>query len=174
MFRSALPHGERLVVLSLDGLCQRVSIRAPARGATRGGAVLRGVHAGFDPRSRTGSDAGCPRRLAGSNSFDPRSRTGSDARGIAYLWTISAFRSALPHGERLPRFNRRTKHNETPRFRETIRQATSHRLNTGGDNQLYHINNHKEHPRTVWGSTGRFRVAGRQRPASPSYNDRVL
>ena len=57
-----------------------VSIHAPARGATGGPGSSAGRGAGFDPRSRTGSDRGC----SASARLD------------------RAFRSTLPHGERRP------------------------------------------------------------------------
>ena len=111
-FRSALPHGERPV--AAGGLMDagRVSIRAPARGATIGRSVTVLRRACFDPRSRTGSDIrldqnaerapgvsiraparGATRPPPWSRichaSFDPRSRTGSDiaaARTMFRAW----------------------------------------------------------------------------------------
>ncbi len=80
--------------------CICVSIHAPARGATadwspykriwikfqstlprgeRHGVVAKTVSlAGFNPRSRAGSDVLCFKRLARANCFNPRSRAGSD------------------------------------------------------------------------------------------------
>ena len=55
-FQSALPRGERLLQNLLSAYTQNISIRAPARGATKfvfGISVL-GVY--FNPRSREGSD----------------------------------------------------------------------------------------------------------------------
>ena len=119
-FRSALPHGERRRIRSMLCASERfdprsrtgsdeaarscgafmpVSIRAPARGATRRNASsspaagfrsalphgerhsgsknnVQGM--GFDPRSRTGSDIGMARKGNRTTRFDPRSRTGSD------------------------------------------------------------------------------------------------
>ncbi len=77
-FRSALPHGERPAPMTIRLPDRRVSIRAPARGATTSAAHRSPWRSSFDPRSRTGSDKIAP------------SPPG------AWPW----FRSALPHGER--------------------------------------------------------------------------
>ena len=115
MFRSALPRGERLQK-DREGLVSGVvSIRAPARGATRPlrqagrlrvgvsiraparGATCRQSQAArwrsrFDPRSRAGSDLALKRRpgLAWTRCrFDPRSRAGSDDREQRRLGGVS-------------------------------------------------------------------------------------
>ena len=56
-FRSALPRGERRQSTAGRLAVSRVSIRAPARGATSRRRTLVDRTAGFDPRSRAGSDA---------------------------------------------------------------------------------------------------------------------
>ena len=63
-------------------ILQRISIHAPARGATR--SLFRIAKAGsyFNPRSREGSDKECLRRRVNNNQFQ----------------------STLPRGERLQRF----------------------------------------------------------------------
>ncbi len=79
----------------------RVSIHAPARGATRTGAIgperrTVSIHAPArgatrHPRARESAE---PR-------FNPRSRTGSDRPLAASMSTSRLFQSTLPHGERL-------------------------------------------------------------------------
>ena len=56
VFQSAPPHGERHGTLIEDGITKEVSIRAPARGATRAGTSGWLRASGFNPRPRTGSD----------------------------------------------------------------------------------------------------------------------
>ena len=142
-FRSTLPHGERPkrpvgppICLRFDprsrtgsdassvrGVARhRVSIHAPARGATPAPAGdspawlfrstlphgerastdrIPGVQRRFDPRSRTGSDAPTSAGRRRWPRFDPRSRSGSDPR-FKRGCTVTEFRSTLPHGERPP------------------------------------------------------------------------
>ena len=125
MFQSTLPHGERRLQEHFNGHVTsfnprsrtgsddgagcasvhfRVSIHAPARGATLTTVVCGKCVQGFNPRSRTGSDQlvysfghfRCgfnPRSRTGSDQlvysfghfrcgFNPRSRTGSDMDGL--------------------------------------------------------------------------------------------
>ncbi len=81
MFRSTLPHGERLPLFPDPLPTASVSIHAPARGATRRRSSCPATCRRFDPRSRTGSDFGT--RVGRSPARRP-------------------FRSTLPHGERPP------------------------------------------------------------------------
>ena len=78
MFQSTLPHGERRFDGSRIAGVDKVSIHAPARGATRWSKRRKGSHTGFNPRSRTGSDLL------------------ENARG----YVCYRFQSTLPHGER--------------------------------------------------------------------------
>ena len=57
-----------------------ISIRAPARGATKDGNIKEKVRGDFNPRSREGSDACRLLLRQGSRYFNPRSREGSDCR----------------------------------------------------------------------------------------------
>ena len=61
---------------------QHVSIRAPARGATRLAHDASAALQRFDPRSRTRSDRRHDARQRRLLSFDPRSRTRSDRRAL--------------------------------------------------------------------------------------------
>ena len=77
-FQSAPPHGGRRYTLVINSFRSDVSIRAPARGATRS----------------------APRLRASIQRFNPRPRTGGD-RTIRAITTISnGFQSAPPHGGR--------------------------------------------------------------------------
>ncbi len=101
VFQSTRPHGARLHARSPHRHARRVSIHAPARGATTPAAVLCKSGSGFNPRARTGRDVNgqmfsaetwhvsihAPARGAthplGSatpdcTSFNPRARTGRD------------------------------------------------------------------------------------------------
>ena len=77
-----------------------VSIRAPAKGATRRVQRLECARQGFDPRSREGSDADARARRFFMICFDPRSREGSDPRRLSLTGVSGWFRSALPRRER--------------------------------------------------------------------------
>ena len=59
-------------------ILQRISIHAPARGATR--SLFRIAKAGsyFNPRSREGSDEEYWTEIVADIDFNPRSREGSD------------------------------------------------------------------------------------------------
>ena len=79
----------------------RVSIHAPARGATSALGSCRLRLRRFNPRSRAGSD----RRLTSAKSksrscFNPRSRAGSDVSSWSSPACHSRFQSTLPRGER--------------------------------------------------------------------------
>ena len=100
MFRSALPHGERRRPELWTTHQSIVSIRAPARGATRSRLAPAARRPRFDPRSRTGSDRRSSDGHRRFRGFDPRSRTGSDMAAVRLRNLDRAFRSALPHGER--------------------------------------------------------------------------
>ncbi len=120
-FRSALPRGERHKSAGFIPVTRRVSIRAPARGATQSDVLAVVSVAGFDPRSRAGSDqpgrevlecawfrSALPRgerpgpacSWSRPRCFDPRSRAGSDDSITFGPELRQAFRSALPRGER--------------------------------------------------------------------------
>ena len=121
-FQSTLPHGERRSKRYYQYAANNVSIHAPAWGATRlRRAVLHSTlfqstlphgerhkthgntarMVGFNPRSRMGSDAGCPCRFRWWFCFNPRSRMGSDIKSSLQRALSIGFQSTLPHGERL-------------------------------------------------------------------------
>ena len=76
-FQSTLPRGERRGSRWLSTLVTTVSIHAPARGATLSNNSC-AVSAGFNPRSRAGSDERGDRGASLYECFNPRSRAGSD------------------------------------------------------------------------------------------------
>ena len=79
-FQSTLPHGERPERQLARPGGRAISIHAPARGATPDGQRAGADGRNFNPRSRTGSDAGARAYQPKVVDFNPRSRTGSDAQ----------------------------------------------------------------------------------------------
>src|SRR5690606_18473449 len=78
VFLSAPPHGGRLHRAPNHARSGRVSIRAPARGATlAAGYAGRALHC-FYPRPRTGGDDRPEVVLPDAGGFYPRPRTGGD------------------------------------------------------------------------------------------------
>ena len=78
MFQSTLPRRERLKDAGKSRDRRRVSIHAPAKGATLQQCTLTSRALCFNPRSREGSDAEQNAERTCSTSFNPRSREGSD------------------------------------------------------------------------------------------------
>ncbi len=81
MFQSTRPRGARLVGPSISGVEKTVSIHAPARGATPGGAGWRRAPApvSIHAPARGATPAGSAARAPGDR-FNPRAREGRDAR----------------------------------------------------------------------------------------------
>ena len=78
LFQSTLPRGERHTRSISSKPFNRISIHAPARGATWGYNFCKVSSVNFNPRSREGSDfVDLDANLAVGN-FNPRSREGSD------------------------------------------------------------------------------------------------
>ena len=83
-FRSALPRRERPAPSQpLPPGPALVSIRAPAKGATRPSRYAFLISSSFDPRSREGSDRAEHIDQFRNCRFDPRSREGSDRSELA-------------------------------------------------------------------------------------------
>src|SRR5271166_1608734 len=101
MFRSALPRGERLRRAVKRIADRLVSIRAPARGATRSGRYSALQYDGFDPRSRAGSDPRRARWIAPLPKFRSALPRGERPLSRRHTRAGRGFRSALPRGERL-------------------------------------------------------------------------
>ncbi len=122
-FQSTLPRGERRLLRTLLPSNYIVSIHAPARGATTDQPSGKSCCAGFNPRSREGSDAILIFRFGGNqvfqstlprgerrgyrgliqkseSRFNPRSREGSDVSARRKATTRFMFQSTLPRGER--------------------------------------------------------------------------
>ena len=81
LFQSTLPRGERPLIPYSEEY-SKISIHAPARGATQAAGRLQRIHADFNPRSREGSDEVIKIRLIVNKDFNPRSREGSDKTAI--------------------------------------------------------------------------------------------
>ncbi len=89
-FQSTLPRGERLYPDFV--ICKiRISIHAPARGATIPQAWPYRPCINFNPRSREGSDSPAALYISSSYYFNPRSREGSDPHGLLPLQEPSDF-----------------------------------------------------------------------------------
>ena len=83
-FQFTLPRGERLFRCRLSWLNLKVSIHAPARGATRRQALILLSPYRFNSRSREGSDLHVSAIEPLIKCFNSRSREGSDgeSRGV--------------------------------------------------------------------------------------------
>ena len=81
-------------------ILQRISIHAPARGATR--SLFRIAKAGsyFNPRSREGSDVNPLPRRGASIRFQSTLPRGERQVDLNFFHAICAFQSTLPRGER--------------------------------------------------------------------------
>ena len=96
----------------------RISIRAPARGATTVSVCAEFSGSNFNPRSREGSDIDWV-----SNPLCNAISIRTPARGATRTWTrlprLCRFQSALPRGERLMRKTMQSRtQNFNPRSRE--------------------------------------------------------
>ena len=107
-FRSALPRGERPEEANAFAALMAVSIRAPARGATKGwDTAMRHVRR-FDPRSRAGSDTQLLVDFVQANTVSIRAPArGATLRAVPTVRDGARFRSALPRGERREPVQRR-------------------------------------------------------------------
>ena len=82
-FQSTLPRGERLSSTWRAAWTRRISIHAPARGATGTEVIIRrSQRRNFNPRSREGSDIHHPSASQFHRNFNPRSREGSDDAAV--------------------------------------------------------------------------------------------
>ena len=80
----------------------KVSIHAPAWGATRRIPARTSAVPGFNPRTRVGCDSTCTTTPASNTGFNPRTRVGCDQYGIKVLVIDPWFQSTHPRGVRLP------------------------------------------------------------------------
>ncbi len=97
----------------------RVSIHAPARGATLETAPVRLAASSFNPRAREGRDSGSGNRACGTFCFNPRAREGRDAWSQAANITVVMFQSTRPRGARLKnKIGEFTRQGFNPRARE--------------------------------------------------------
>ena len=98
-FQFALPHGERLIADQIQMLGSKVSIRAPAWGATRATAQTVAAHRSFNSRSRMGSDA-TQTTLTLTGEVSIRAPAWERLVNITSEILSFLFQFALPHGER--------------------------------------------------------------------------
>ena len=82
---------------------RRVSIHAPAWGATFCVPCLQLHLECFNPRTRVGCDGYARLRVSGGGCFNPRTRVGCDRRVRDALQTAEEFQSTHPRGVRHPR-----------------------------------------------------------------------
>ena len=88
-FQSARPRGARRCRRSRCQGCRRVSIRAPARGATGPPGARERGHSRFNPRAREGRDRPRWRRQRRSQpGFNPRAREGRDLSLLSFATSI--------------------------------------------------------------------------------------
>ena len=99
-FQFTLPHGERQTSSSRSPSATKVSIHAPAWGATRFALSHCRFACCFNSRSRMGSDAHARGEADKAPCFNSRSRMGSDLRVRCHN-IDGTFQFTLPHGERL-------------------------------------------------------------------------
>ena len=81
MFQSTPPHGGRPNRLRSVAIRERVSIHAPAWGATSTCRPGRGKISGFNPRPRMGGDRRICHQSYMDRCFNPRPRMGGDCNG---------------------------------------------------------------------------------------------
>ena len=77
-FQSTRPRGARLLAVSSQPAEDRVSIHAPAWGATWPGSIIRAPDYRFNPRARVGRDGVSDASRQCSTCFNPRARVGRD------------------------------------------------------------------------------------------------
>ena len=125
-FQSTLPRGERRPTCPDARSTRKISIHAPAWGATKLHGRSGGSSGNFNPRSRVGSDffichSFLPRYISihapawgatlsgigqppSGRNFNPRSRVGSDFHARGHTRHGLRFQSTLPRGERRKRW----------------------------------------------------------------------
>ena len=101
IFQSTLPHGERHSGYKSHWLQVKISIHAPAWGATSSMMVMKSAQSLFQSTLPHGERLFLRHNGRRRLNFNPRSRMGSDAVSQVLLMIGSLFQSTLPHGERL-------------------------------------------------------------------------
>ena len=100
IFQSTLPRGERLTAGAGYVIDKKISIHAPARGATVLACLQRSGSTYFNPRSREGSD-----QAYSQERGRVKISIHAPARGATLLCGgelfVAVFQSTLPRGERL-------------------------------------------------------------------------
>jgi len=98
LFQSTHPRGVRRneIDVSIDNL--RVSIHAPARGATDRGPTYSCLSPCFNPRTREGCDCPQKRQTVCRHSFNPRTREGCDRHFSSLPWHWPGFNPRTREG----------------------------------------------------------------------------
>ena len=99
-FQSTHPRGVRPAVYGILGPYLRVSIHAPARGATPTVKVAFTSRTCFNPRTREGCDGRAATRGSGRGGFNPRTREGCDSTAASLWPQPNGFQSTHPRGVR--------------------------------------------------------------------------
>ena len=100
-FQSTRPHGARQKSLLLGYPTGKVSIHAPAWGATFSSIVCFLIVPCFNPRARMGRDGRFGGGSIRNDSFNPRARMGRDRTPWRRVYNADGFQSTRPHGARL-------------------------------------------------------------------------
>ena len=100
-FQSTHPRGVRLAVLHLPAQLVRVSIHAPAWGATAAAHARRHALCGFNPRTRVGCDIRGDKEFGGDNWFQSTHPRGVRPQaGVPEVEAQAWFQSTHPRGVR--------------------------------------------------------------------------
>ena len=100
-FQSTRPRGARLRQPDQHVDLQRVSIHAPARGATAAKGGHQPTNRSFNPRAREGRDHSAATASRGPQCFNPRAREGRDPSTSQRSPPSDSFQSTRPRGARL-------------------------------------------------------------------------
>ena len=100
MFQSTPPRGGRLCSLTKHSAGLKVSIHAPARGATFSQASIRSIISGFNPRPRAGGDVMPSNTKDKRTCFNPRPRARGDIERLLRKRFQTRFQSTPPRGRR--------------------------------------------------------------------------
>ena len=107
LFQSTRPRGARPCTGKFGVGGDKVSIHAPARGATCQPHDAERDHSCFNPRAREGRDGLLSRNVTMGKSFNPRAREGRDETSCSWRTKAYRFQSTRPRGAR-PVFARLT------------------------------------------------------------------
>ena len=99
-FQSTHPRGVRLIYNLFGSLLYKISIHAPARGATRSAQLQHLLLRNFNPRTREGCDEARLLVSTANADFNPRTREGCDCIVLQFQSFHQTFQSTHPRGVR--------------------------------------------------------------------------